>query len=141
MKSPKSFKVGRRLVLAGIAASLVALVPVAFAAQPSVEIIAFAHPPVEDALKPVRAWLKKQGTKVRVVELDMEGPEAQSRLKAIGLTGHLPIVILIDGQYRYTRPDGINVQFVGFPAAAGSPAAAKGTWSTGDVEAALKTRI
>ena len=102
MKSPTSNEVGRRLFLAGIATSLVAVVPTAFAAQPTVEIVAFRHPPVEDALKPVRAWLKKQGTKVRVVELDMEGPEAQSRLKAIGLTGHLPIVILIDGQYRYT---------------------------------------
>ncbi len=141
MKTPTAHKPGRRLLLVGIATSLVALVPAAFAAQPSVEIIAFAHPSVEDALKPVRAWLKKQGAKVRVVELDMEGPEGQGRLKAIGLTGHLPLVILIDGQYRYTRPGGITVQFVGFPAAAGSPVAAKGTWSADDVEATLKTRI
>lgn len=140
MKSPTSRQVGRRLLSAGVAISFVALVSAAFAAQPSVEIIAFTHPPVESALKPVRAWLKKQGAKVRVVELDMEGPEAQSRLKSVGLTGHLPIVILIDGQYRFTRPDGVAVQFVSFPAVVGSPAAAKGTWSAEDFEAALKIR-
>ena len=127
-------------MLVGIATILAMQVSAAFAAQPLVEIIAFKHPPVEDALKPVRAGLKQHGANVRVVEIDMEGPEAQSRLKAVGLTGHLPIVILIDGKYRYTRSDGVTVQFVSFPAAAGSPEAAKGTWSAGDVEAALKAR-
>jgi hypothetical protein len=76
---------------------------------------------------------------VKVVETNMDGPEAQSKLKAIGLTGHLPIVVLIDGQYRYTRPDGSVVQLVSFPAATGSPAA-KGSWSNDDVEAAIKAR-
>ena len=41
---------------------------------------------------------------------------------------------------RYTRPDGATVQFVGFPAAAGSSGAEKGAWSADDVEAALKAR-
>ena len=118
----------RRLFFTGLAAALAAQLPTAFAAQPLVEIIAFAHPPVEDALRPLRAWLKAQAAKVRVVEMDMSAFEAQSRLKAVGLTGHLPIVILIDGQRRYTRPDGVTVQFVSFPAAAGSPAAVTGTW-------------
>jgi hypothetical protein len=37
-----------------------------------VEIVAFAHPPLQAALKPLREWLSSQGTWVRVVEIDME---------------------------------------------------------------------
>ena len=138
MKSPAAPNFGRRILVAGFAAALVTHVSTALAAQPLVEIIAFSHPPVQVALRPLRTWLQARGNKVRVVEMDMEGPEAQRRLKAVGMTGHLPIVILVDGQYRYTRPDGVTVQFISFPAESGSPAAAKGTWSLDDVVAPVQ---
>ena len=110
----------------------------AHAATPVVEIIAFAHPPVQTALKSLRESLAKQGPKLRVVEIDMESPQAEKRLLAVGLKGHLPIVILIDGRYRHQRADGSHVEFVSFPAGPGTPAGVKGGWSAADVEAVLK---
>jgi hypothetical protein len=111
----------------------------AWAASPMVEIIAFAHPPVQSALKPLRDWLAHQGGKLRVVEIDMETPEAERRLQAAGLKGHLPIVILINGQYRRKRPDGSSVEFVGFPAA---PNAAPGSgWTVDDAKAVLTATV
>lgn len=107
----------------------------AWAASPTVEIIAFAHPPVQSALKPLRDWLPHQGGKLRVVEIDMETPEAGRRLQAAGLKGHLPIVILINGQYRHKRPDGSSVEFVGFPAAPN--AAPESGWTVDDVKKVL----
>jgi hypothetical protein len=109
--------------------------------RPTVEIIAMAHPPVQMALKPLRDWLATMGAKLRVVEIDAETPEGELRLKAMGLTGHIPILILIDGKYRYQRPDGSTVEFRNFPAAAGNPMGMNGTWATSDVDAVLTGRI
>jgi hypothetical protein len=130
----------RRLLVA-VAASCLSIGHIAaWAAAPVVEVIAYAHPPVQSALKPLRDSLARQGTNVRVVEIDMETPQAERRLQAVGLKGHIPVVILIDGQYRHKRADGSTVEFVSFPAGPGTPPGVKGTWSAADVEAALKAR-
>ena len=55
--------------------------------------------------------------------------------------GHIPIVVLIDGQYRYTRPDGRVVEFVNFPAAAGNPTGLNGARTAVDLESALLARM
>jgi hypothetical protein len=105
-----------------------------------VEIIAYAHPPVQSALKPLRDWLAKQGGKLSVVEVDMDSPVGEKRLQAIGVKGHVPAVVLVDGQYRHKRPDGSAVEFLSFPAGPGTPPGVKGAWSAADVEAVLKAR-
>jgi hypothetical protein len=126
--------------LTAAVASLLMLAP-AQAAQPVVEIIAFAHPPVQSALKPLRDWLAAQGTRLKVVEIDMETPAGEKRLRAVGVTGHVPVVILIDGQHLHKRADGSAVDLVSFPAGPGTPPGVKGTWSAADVEAILKPRL
>jgi hypothetical protein len=129
----------RRLWLAAAAAALLASTS-ARAAQPVVEVVAFAHPPVQSALKPLRDWLASQGARLKVVEIDMETPAGEKRLKEVGIHGHVPIVVLVDGQYRHRRADGSTVEFVSFPSGPGTPAGVKGTWSAADVEAAVKGR-
>jgi len=130
----------RNLLTASFIAVTALSTGMAWAAQPVVEIIAFAHPPVQSALKPLRDWLASQGQKIRVTEIDMESPEAEKRLAAIGLKGHIPIVVLVDGKYKHTRQDGSAVEFVSFPSGPGTPAGVKGGWSADDVQALLKTR-
>lgn len=110
------------------------------ATAPVVEIIAFAHPPVQSALKPLRDWLATQGARLKVVEIDMETPAGKKRLQAVGVTGHVPVVVLIDGQLQHKRTDGSSVDLVSFPAVPGSPAGVKGTWSTDDVKALLAAK-
>lgn len=126
--------------LATASASLL-LAHAAHAAQPVVEIIAFAHPPVQSALKPLREWLATQGSRLKVVEIDMETPAGEKRLQAVGVTGHVPVVVLIDGQHLHKRADGSSVDLVSFPAGPGTPQGVKGTWSAADVEAILKPRL
>ena len=123
------------------AAALILSAGAAQAAPPVVEIVAFAHPPVQSALKPLRDWLAKQGSKLKVVEIDMETPEGEKRLQAVGVKGHVPIVVLIDGQYRHKRADGSTVEFVSFPAGPGTMPGIKSAWSSVDVENVLKTRM
>jgi ABC-type glycerol-3-phosphate transport system substrate-binding protein len=129
----------RRRWLTAVAAACASLLltPAAQAAPPVVEIIAFAHPPVQSALKPLRDWLATQGGRLKVIEIDMESPAGEKRLQAAGVTGHVPIVVLIDGQYRHKRADSSTVAFLSFPAAPGTPPGTNGSWTFEDVKAAL----
>ncbi|MDP1612157.1 MAG: hypothetical protein Q8M11_13975 [Sulfuritalea sp.] len=132
----------RRNFLAVLAVSVLGLAAGhALAAPPTVEILAMPHPPVKMALAPLREWLAAQGTKLKVVELDVESPQGENRLAAVGLSGHVPIVILIDGKYRQQRKDGSALEFVNFPAIAGAPSGVRGSWTTADVQSVLGTRM
>lgn len=115
------------------------LAPV-WAAPPVVEVFAYAHPPVVSALKPVREMLGRQNAGVKVVEIDLDQPEAEKRLAGLGIRGHVAAAILVDGQRAFTRADGKVVEFVNFPAGSDGPAAMRGTWTPADLEAALKQR-
>ncbi len=132
----------RRTFLRAIAASLLGLATCgAFAAVPTVEIVAMAHPPVQAALAPLRQWLATQGGKLKVVEVNIETPQGEKRLHSVGLDGHIPILILIDGQYRHHRKDGSAVAFVNFPAIKDAPSGVRGDWTTADIQAVLAERI
>lgn len=132
----------RRNLFAALAASAVTLAAgSALAAPPTVEILAMAHPPVKMALAPLRNWLAAQGGKLKVVEVDVESPQGEKRLAAAGLDGHIPIVILIDGQYRQKRKDGTAMEFVNFPAIEDAPTGVRGKWTTADVQAVLGERM
>jgi len=132
----------RRDVLVLIGAAGFALYSGAVAAAPPVvEVLAMGHWPVQNALKPVRDLLAKYEGRVRVIDTDIEGAEGEKRAKAVGLKGHIPIVILIDGSKSFKRADGKTVEFVNFPAAAGNPMGLNGAWTVADLEAALRAAL
>lgn len=113
----------------------------ALAAAPVVEIVAMPHPPVKAALSPLREWLAAQGNKITVKEIDSESADGIKRMQAVGLSGHIPVLILIDGQYKIKRKDGSTVEFVNFPNQSNTPPGARGSWTTDDVQASLAARI
>jgi hypothetical protein len=113
----------------------------ALGAQPTVEVIALSHYPVQNALKPVRDFLGKLGGQVNVVELDSESPAGEKRIKAAGEKGHVPILLLVNGSDKFKRPDGTAVVFKDFPAGAGNPLGLNGSWSVADFEAAVKAAL
>ena len=99
------------------------------------------HPPVKAALSPLREWLAAQGKKITVKEMDSEGAEGIKRMQSLGLSGHIPVLILIDGQYRMKRKDGSTVEFMNFPNQPNTPPGARGAWTTDDVQAVLADKI
>lgn len=113
----------------------------ALAAPPTVEIVAMAHPPIVAALASLRAWLASQGKKLKVVEIDAESAGGVKRLQEIGLRGHVPVVVLVDGKYRHGLKDGRQVEFVNFPNIEGAPPAVRGDWTTADVQVVLSARM
>jgi ABC-type glycerol-3-phosphate transport system substrate-binding protein len=107
-------------------------------AQPlMVEIFAMPHPPVRAALQPLRDWLAKQGSRIQVREIDIESPEGVRRMQAAGLSGHVPVLIMINGQHNFSRQDGSRVAFVNFPNTPDTPVGARGEWTTTDVQSVV----
>jgi hypothetical protein len=134
----------RRKVLAVLAAAAALIIGVctsSMAAQPTIEIIALSHWPVQEALKPVRGYLGTLGSRVRVVELNAESPEGAKRINAVGLKGHIPILLLINGSYRFKRTDGTALEFKDFPAKANNPLGLNGTWTLADFQAAVDASL
>ncbi len=132
---------GRKIISFVVMVSLIVTTTVAWAATPTVEIVAMAHPPVQSVLKPLRDWLAQQGKKIRVIEVDAESPQGKSRLEAIELKGHIPIAIMINNKTSYRRANGDSVSFVNFPAVKESPSGVRGNWQIQDVQAALLEQI
>ncbi len=128
-----------RVVLAGTAMALVR--PSAAGTPPTVEIIALSHWPVQSALKPVRDFIATLGAQVKVIELDAESPAGEKRISAVGLKGHIPILLLINGSDQFKRPDGTAVEFKDFPAKADNPLGLNGSWSVADFEAAVHAAL
>jgi len=135
----------RRELVTGLAActtfALVAAPFAAYAAVPTIEIIALPHSPVQTALKPVREFLAGLGTKVKVVELDAESAAGEKRISALGLRGHIPILLVINGSDQFKRADGTAVLFKDFPAQPGQKLGINGLWNVADFEAAVKHAI
>jgi hypothetical protein len=123
----------RRLFQFAATALLATSLSTAWAAKPVVEIVAFGHPPVQAALKPLREWLATQGKKFSVVEIDMETPAGEKRAAEVGITGHVPILILVNGKYTFSRKDASTVELKSFPSAA----VTKGAWTIEDAKTAI----
>ena len=134
----------RKFVAALASTAAIAVLALPFAANaapPTVEIIALPHSPVQTALKPVRDFLAGLGSKVKVVEIDAESPAGEKRLSALGLQGHVPILLAINGSDQFKRPDGTAVLFKDFPAQPGQKLGSNGLWSVADLEAAVNQAI
>jgi hypothetical protein len=58
-------------------------------------------------------------------------------MQAAGLSGHVPILIMINGQHNFRRQNGSQVAFVNFPNTPDTPAGARGEWTTADVQSVL----
>ena len=126
---------------AGAAAAVLVAPFAACAAPPTIEIIALPHWPVQNALKPVRDFLAGLSDKVKVVEIDAESAAGEKRLSALGLKGHIPIVLVINGSDQYKRPDGTAVLFKDFPAKADNPLGINGSWTVADFQAAVNAAL
>lgn len=135
--------INRRTLLAALAATtLLQSAPLAYAASPiQVEIVALAHWPVQNALKPVFEVLEEFGDQITVIEVDADTAEGKDLMKSAGQVGHVPVVILIDGEYQFTREDGTDIEFLNFPSGSESPMELNGSWNANDVKSVITALI
>ena len=66
---------------------------------------------------------------------------AKKRISALGLKGHIPMLLVINGSDRFKRPDGTAVLFKDFPAQPGQKLGINGLWTVADFEAAVKAAL
>jgi len=106
-----------------------------------VNIVALGHWPVQKALDPVRALLETYGDKITLQELDAEADDGIAMVETAGQQGHVPLIILINGAYQFTRADGSAVEFLSFPSGEANPLGAEGSWSVDDLKAVLDSQL
>ena len=128
----------RRTCLSALASAAIVATTPATAAEVVVEVLGMQHWPVQNALKPVRELIASYGPALRVSDMDIESAEGVARLRSVGMKGHIPIVILINGAMQFKRADGSVVTFLNFPVAANNPMGMNGAWSIDDFALALK---
>jgi len=128
--------INRRALMAAVAATaLLQSAPMAYAADPvEVEIIGLAHWPVQNALKPILEMLEGFGDQITITEYDADTQQGKDKMSDAGQRGHVPVLILIDGEYQFTREDGSAIGFLNFPADAENPANLNGSWGIDDVQ-------
>jgi hypothetical protein len=138
------------LLLAGAALSLVACGTQTIGAggaepaapQPapgvvSVDVIALNHPPLQPVLTELDQILAPYGDRIHVTHYDFDTPDGANFASKMGLSGHIPLVIFIDGKDTFTL-DGRKVTFESFPQGEGTGIVADGAWTMADVDAVLK---
>lgn len=110
--------------------------PTAMPGAVEVEIIALNHPPMQPILAQVDGYLWQFGNRVRVTHYDFDAPEGTQFAARKGLSGHIPMVIFINGAQTHTV-EGRPVTFEGFPQGQDIGMGA-GTWTWADLNAVLK---
>jgi ABC-type glycerol-3-phosphate transport system substrate-binding protein len=103
----------------------------------TVEIVSLNHPPVRPVLDQVDALLKPYGAKVKVTRYDFDTPEGAAFAQKMGLTGHDPLAIFVNGSQSFNL-DGRTVTFNSFPQGGGTGMVPDGAWTVADLEAVLK---
>jgi hypothetical protein len=107
------------------------------AAQIRVDIYYLPHPPAMKILKKAEAVLRKFPA-VKTSEYDFTDPKNAGRIEAQGLTGHSPIIILINDKSTFMI-EGRQVEFKNFPKGDAFIPTLEGSWTFDDLEKVLGT--
>ena len=102
----------------------------------AVDVLYLNHPPVTPILADIDKVVAGYGDRVKVTRYDDETPQGQDLAKARNVTGHVPLVIFINGSME-VKVDGRQVKFYSFPQGRSTFMAASGSWTMGDLDAAL----
>ena len=103
----------------------------------TVDILYLNHPPVLPVLDQVASVLEPYGDKVKVTRYDFDTPEGAAFAKKVGITGHDPLAIFVNGSQTFNLDNRV-VTFNSFPQGAGTGMVPDGAWTIDDLDAVLK---
>lgn len=124
------------LLLAGCAGAA----PSPALGQVNVDIVFLNHPPVRDVLSQVDAVLAAYNGKVIVARYDFDTPEGATFAEQKGLSGHIPLVIFVNGSQSFDV-SGHQVTFESFPQGEGTGVVPDGAWTMADLDSVLKAAV
>jgi len=106
----------------------------------AVDIVFLNHPPVRDVLTQVDPVLAAFGDQVSVTRYDFDTPEGAAFAENKGLTGHIPLAILVNGSQTFDV-NGRTVTFESFPQGAGTGMVPDGAWTVADLDSVLQAVV
>jgi hypothetical protein len=119
-----------------LAALLIAVPLSSFAKeQVVVDVLYMDHGPMQPTLRQLRVLFPKYKDKLTLSWYDFESKEGISFKSKMGIKGHVPMVIWIDGKFEQVVNNN-KIKFTGFPTGAG-PSFAQGKWTFDDLASVL----
>ena len=103
------------------------------------EILFMNHGPMQPTIRELQALIANYQDGVEARWFDVDQNEGKAFMKAKNLTGHIPLVVFVNGSTVY-RIDGREVTFLGFPSGAG-PYQFQGKWSIKDLETVIQSLL
>jgi hypothetical protein len=91
----------------------------------------FSHPPMQPVLESIQSTCEGFGDKVELILHDETTDEGQQFLSKVGLSGHIPMALFVDGKIVHLI-DGKTVTFRDFPGE---------TWSADDLKKVIELRL
>ena len=127
----------RTAIVSHLAAAALVLSPVAAYGGDGIQIdvLYMNHGPLAPTLEELRSVTSHYGKRVAVAWHDSETDEGRRFMAEKKLTGHIPLVIWVNGSPRQ-QVAGREVNFTGFPTGSG-PAPFQGKWSMADLRQVL----
>ena len=132
-------------ILMALAAALLLVACAGAAPSPAsgyvnIDIVFLNHPPVRDVLSQVDAVLAAYHDKISVTRYDFDTQEGAAFAQQKGLSGHIPLVIFVNGSQSFDV-NGRHVTFESFPQGAGTGVVPDGAWTMADLDSVLKAAI
>ncbi|MBW1750013.1 MAG: hypothetical protein JRJ37_04815 [Deltaproteobacteria bacterium] len=113
----------------------------AAAKQVQLDILYMNHGPMRPTIGKIKNLVANYKGSLQASWYDFDQPEGKAFMKKQKLTGHIPLLLVLDGQSDFSI-DGREVLLQGFPTGASPFKQVEGNWSLDDLQSILdqKTR-
>ncbi len=112
----------------------------AAANQVQLDILYMNHGPMRPTIGKIKKLVANYKGSIQVSWYDFDRPEGKAFMKKQKLTGHIPLLLILDGQSNFTI-EGRQVLLQGFPTGASPFKQVEGNWSLDDLQAILEQKI
>jgi len=107
-----------------------------YAATTQVDILFMNHGPMRPTVAKIKTLMVEYGDKVQADWYDVDLQAGKAFLKKQKITGHIPMLIQIDGKSEF-EIDGRSISLKGFPTGASPFKRVEGNWSLDDLKILL----
>ncbi len=104
------------------------------------DILYMNHGPMRPTIAKIKELLGNYEDTVQASWYDVDQPSGKSYMKKKKIVGHIPMLIMIDGQSDFSI-DGREIQLQGFPTGASPFKRVEGNWSLDDLQLLLDKKM
>lgn len=98
-----------------------------------IDILHMNHGPLRPTIAKIKNLLENYTDTIQASWYDFDTPAGKTFMKKKKLSGHIPLLLLIDGESDFSI-DGRDVQLRGFPTGASPFKQVEGNWSLDDLK-------